>query len=68
MRINKYLALSGVASRRHADNLITCGRVKINGKIVKTLGVAVDEQSDIIKVDGKIVASAEIMCAEQAIK
>lgn len=56
MRINKYLALSGVASRRHADNLITQGRVEINGKTIKELGVAVDEQTDIVKVDGKIVS------------
>jgi len=56
MRINKYLARSGVASRRHADNLILQRRVKINGQTVAELGIQVQENSDIIEVDGKIVS------------
>ena len=38
MRINKYLAQSGVASRRKAEDLITAGKVKVNGKIVTKNG------------------------------
>ena len=53
MRINKYLAESGVASRRAADALIKEGIVKINGKIAK-LGDEV-EYSDNVKVNGKTV-------------
>ncbi len=56
MRINKYIARSGVASRRHADNLILQGRVKINGRRVAKLGIQIQEQKDIIEVDGKIVS------------
>jgi len=51
MRINKYLAQSGVASRRNADKLIEDGVVKINGKIAK-LGDEVDF-SDSVSVNGK---------------
>ena len=35
MRINKYIAACGVASRRKAEELITQNRVKVNGKVVK---------------------------------
>jgi 23S rRNA pseudouridine2605 synthase len=55
-RINKYLARSGVASRRFADNLIRQGRVKINGVLVKQLGMQVDDNQDVVEVDGKIVS------------
>jgi len=56
MRINKYLARSGVASRRHADNLILQGRVKVNGNSVMQLGVQVHDHKDIVEVDGRIVS------------
>ncbi len=54
MRINKYLAECGVASRRACDKLIAEGRVKVNGKAV-TLGEDVGEQ-DTVTVDGVAVA------------
>jgi len=57
VRLNKYLALSGVASRRHSDELIESGRVKINGKVA-LLGLVVNE-GDQVTVDGKLVKSAE---------
>lgn len=53
MRINKFLAAAGVASRRECDSLIADGKVRINGKVAK-LGVEVSE-GDEISVDGKIV-------------
>ena len=56
MRINKYLAQSGVASRRHADNLILQGRVKINDQTISKLGLQVDQDKDIVEVDGKVVS------------
>lgn len=54
MRINKYLAHSGVCSRRQADEIISQGRVSINENVVKELGVKVSPE-DIIKLDGKEV-------------
>ena len=56
MRINKYIARSGIASRRHADNLILQGRVKINGIMVNQLGIQVEDLKDVVEVDGKIVS------------
>jgi 23S rRNA pseudouridine2605 synthase len=56
MRINKYLARSGVASRRRADKLILQGRVKINGRTVNKLGLQVSRQNDIVEVDGKVIS------------
>lgn len=53
MRINKYLAQCGIASRRGCDKLISEGRVTLNGKIC-TLGDDVAD-GDIVKVDGKQV-------------
>lgn len=55
MRINKYLAESGVCSRRSADKLIEEGLVKKNGNVC-SLGEEVDINSDKITVDGKTVS------------
>ena len=52
MRINKFLAESGVASRRAADKLIVDGVVKINGKIAN-LGDEVDAFNDLVVVNGR---------------
>lgn len=51
MRINKYLAECGVASRREADKLIEAKKVKINGKYSE-IGQEVDIGSDLVTVDG----------------
>ncbi len=59
IRINKYLSAAGVSSRREADRLIEQGRVKVNGKIVQTLGSKIDENKDRIEVDGKIVEGTQ---------
>ena len=55
MRLQKYLASCGVASRRNAEQMILDGRVTVNGEIVNVLGTQVDEQSDTVQVDGCIV-------------
>lgn len=55
MRLQKYLALSGVASRRNAEKLIAEGHVTVNGKPVTEMGVQVDEELDRVLVDGKPV-------------
>ena len=54
MRINKFLASSGVASRRAADQLIIDGAVKINGRVC-SLGDEVDMGADSVTVNGKPV-------------
>lgn len=56
MRLNKFLAHSGVCSRRNADMLIQSGRVAINGVAVKKLGVLVDKSKDEVTLDGKKVS------------
>lgn len=57
MRINKFLADKGLASRRHADEIVQAGRVTING-VVATLGANVEE-NDVVALDGKIIATSE---------
>ena len=57
MRINKFLADKGIASRRHADEMISAGRVTING-VVATLGANVEE-GDEVAVDGVVLDTAE---------
>jgi 23S rRNA pseudouridine2605 synthase len=55
IRLNKFLANAGVTSRRKADTLIREGRIKVNGKVVASLGVKIDAARDKIFVDGKQV-------------
>lgn len=52
MRLNRFIAHSGICSRRDADKYITAGLVSVNGKIVTELGVKV-KMSDEIRFDGK---------------
>lgn len=54
MRINKFLAAAGVASRRECDKLIADGKVKVNGKIA-TLGIEVNEGDEVFVEDRKVV-------------
>ncbi|HZQ09597.1 MAG TPA: pseudouridine synthase [Anaerolineae bacterium] len=55
-RLHKILAQAGVASRRHAEELIVAGRVRVNGKVVAELGTQVDPEHDTILVDNQPVA------------
>ncbi|CAN5476632.1 hypothetical protein BH10BDE1_BH10BDE1_26350 [soil metagenome] len=55
MRLNKFLAESGVASRRGSDDMITEGLVTVNGKKVYELGTKVNVKIDKVVVDGKPV-------------
>ncbi|MGI9104497.1 MAG: pseudouridine synthase [Terriglobales bacterium] len=52
-RLQKIIAAAGIASRRHAEELITTGRVSVNGEIVSQLGAKADPEHDRITVDGK---------------
>ena len=58
-RLQKILAHAGIASRRKAEEIIAAGRVELNGKLVKELGVKADADKDIIRVDGKRIAEPE---------
>jgi 23S rRNA pseudouridine2605 synthase len=54
-RLQKIIALAGIASRRAAEKLILAGRVRLNGKVVTELGTKADASRDHIKVDGKLI-------------
>ena len=54
-RLQKYLARTGVASRRASEELIAQGRVAVNGRVVTRLGTAVDPDADRVDVDGRPV-------------
>lgn len=59
IRLQKYLANAGVASRRGAEKIISEGRVSVNGETIREMGVQVDEDYDTVAVDGEIVKNAE---------
>jgi 23S rRNA pseudouridine2605 synthase len=58
-RLQKILAQAGIASRRHAEELIEQGRVQVNGTVVTALGTKADAGRDHIRVDGKLLQGAE---------
>ena len=55
VRLNRFIAQSGICSRREADNVIASGRVQINGRRVYELGIQVNPEQDSVKVDGKVI-------------
>ncbi len=57
-RLARFLAHAGIASRRHAEELIAAGRVQVNGVTVTTQGVRIDPQHDIVSIDGQRVTSS----------
>ncbi len=58
-RLQKILAAAGVASRRKAEDLITAGRVSVNGHVVRELGTKADVEQDRISVDGRPLKGSE---------
>ena len=56
MRLNKYLAMCGVASRRKCDDIIKEGRVLVNGKLVTSLGIDINEKKDKVNLDGNLLS------------
>jgi pseudouridine synthase len=54
-RLQKFLSRAGVASRRAAEEWILAGRVTVNGKVVRELGVKIDPDRDVVKADGRRV-------------
>lgn len=59
IRLQKYLAQCGVASRRTAEKMILDGRITVNGSVITQMGVQVDELSDHVCVDGAPVRPEE---------
>ncbi len=55
MRLNKFLARAGIASRRKCDDLIRAGFVKVNGQVVDQVGVVIDEEKDRVTVKDRPV-------------
>lgn len=60
MRLNRYLALCGLGSRRACEALVTSGAVEINGEIVTNLGTRVEE-GDTVVVHGKTVSTSKLV-------
>ena len=54
MRINKYLALAGLGSRRNVEALVTTGKIKVNGKVVRDLSTDIRD-TDIVQFNNKPV-------------
>lgn len=59
IRLNKYIASLGLASRREADVLISDGKIKVNGKVVTEMGVKVDPDIDKVEVAGSVAKDRE---------
>ena len=59
IRLQKYLAEAGIASRRKCEEYITAGRVKVNGKIINELGTKVSPEKDEIYFDDKKIENKE---------
>ena len=55
VRLNKYLAANGIASRRRADALIAEGEVMVDGRIVTELGTKIDPERERVEVDGVVL-------------
>ena len=59
MRLNKYLAHQGVASRREADRLIADGLISVNGEVVTEMGVQIDPETDTVTINDKVIKMQE---------
>lgn len=58
-RLQKIIARAGIASRRHAEQLIRSGQVRVNGEVVTELGSKADAAGDRIEVSGKKISAEE---------
>lgn len=54
-RLQKFMASSGVASRRKCEELILAGRVTVNGQPVRELGITIDTSRDEVRLDGDLI-------------
>jgi 23S rRNA pseudouridine2605 synthase len=58
-RLQKIIARAGIASRRHAEQLILSGQVRLNGKVVTELGTKADLATDRVEAAGKVITAPE---------
>jgi 23S rRNA pseudouridine2605 synthase len=58
-RLQKIIARAGIASRRHAEQLILSGQVRVNGQVVRELGTKADAAQDRIEAAGRLVTAEE---------
>lgn len=56
LRLNRYIAMAGVTSRREADELIKAGKIKVNGEVVTEMGVMVDKNAK-VEYDGQVLVA-----------
>lgn len=59
MRLQKYLAHAGIASRRKSEKLISQGRVKVNGQVIDQPGYKIDPEIDEVLLDNQVVSGRE---------
>ena len=59
IRLQKFLAESGIASRRKSEELIKNGKVKVNGEVITKLGTKINPNCDKIEYNGKTVKNSE---------
>ena len=57
IRLQKFIASAGIASRRKAEELILQGKIKVNGKVIKELGSKVNPKNDKIEYNGQVIQS-----------
>lgn len=55
VRLNRYMSLCGVSSRRKGDELIESGKIKVNGKTQIELGVTIDPENDTVELGGRVI-------------
>ncbi|MER3414284.1 MAG: pseudouridine synthase [Armatimonadota bacterium] len=60
-RLHKFMAASGVASRRKCEEMILQGRVTVDGKVVRKLGVVIDPEASIVRVDGRRISAQRVI-------
>jgi len=58
-RLQKIIARAGIASRRHAEQLIVSGQVRVNGHVITELGSKADPAADRIEAAGKVITAEE---------
>ena len=58
MRLQKYMAMCGVAARRKCEEIIAAGRVAVNGETITQMGTQV-EDGDVVTLDGRIITPEE---------
>ena len=68
VRLQKAMADAGIGARRDCEEMITAGRVRVNGKVVTTLPCFVDPSSDVVELDGEAIKLPELIPSGPAAK